>query len=71
MDAERRAARDRVSAEPCRCVRCGDCGGSGRVSVRTDSYPEWDLESCEECGGSGIVETCDRCELLEEMDDAD
>lgn len=60
----------KLEAEPCRCVTCGDCNGSGNIEVRTGSYPEWDLESCEECGGSGITEVCTRCELLEEMDHA-
>lgn len=67
----------RVSAEPCRCVSCHDCDGKGNYAVnmrgqyigpsRTDDLD--DIEMCESCGGSGIIETCDRCQLLEEMDD--
>lgn len=70
------AARDKVAAEPCRCVTCGDCGGSGNVwfsfggeylgNRRCDDLDS--MEPCEDCGGSGIVETCDRCQLLMEMD---
>lgn len=66
----------RVSAEPCRCVSCPDCGGKGSYAVDmrgryvgpylTDDLD--DLETCESCGGCGITETCDRCQLLEEMD---
>jgi hypothetical protein len=54
----------------CKCVRCGDCGGSGNVSVESDGYPEFDLESCQTCKGSGIVETCANCADLEEIHDA-
>ena len=61
-------AQKRVAAEPCHCVRCDYCRGSGMFMVDTGSYPEENLESCEECGGSGLVQVCDRCQLLEEMD---
>ena len=69
----------KVSAEECRCVRCGDCGGGGTIyldwrgnylgSHRSDDMDE--PEPCEQCGGSGIVETCSRCQLLEDMDRAE
>lgn len=65
-----------VAAEPCRCVPCGDCGGTGNVwfdfrgrylgNHRSDDLD--DLEPCDSCGGSGITETCDRCQLLNDMD---
>jgi DnaJ-class molecular chaperone len=51
----------------CRCVHCGDCGGSGQITVPTPGYPEWDLESCSNCRGSGIAEMCEACELAEEL----
>lgn len=67
----------RVAAEPCHCVSCGDCGGSGSIWVdfkgrylgnyRSDDFDE--MEPCDTCGGSGTSETCDRCQLLEEMED--
>lgn len=70
-------AMKKVSDEPCRCVNCHDCNGSGSIwldfrgrylgSSRCDDLDE--LEICESCGGCGIVETCSRCEMLEEMDD--
>lgn len=65
----------RVAAEPCRCVTCWDCKGSGSywvdwrghyVGNRGDDLDE--MEYCDSCGGSGITETCDRCQLLDEMD---
>lgn len=66
----------RVEAEPCRCVPCADCEGSGSYWVdswgrytgqhRSDDLDE--MEPCDTCGGSGISETCDRCQLLTEMD---
>ena len=69
----------KVETETCCCVRCGDCNGSGTVwfdwrgqylgNSRCDDLDE--LEHCEQCGGSGITETCDRCQLLEEMDHED
>lgn len=72
-------ATKQVQAEPCHCVRCGECGGSGNIWLdfkgqylgnhRCDDLDE--MEMCEGCGGSGIIETCDRCQLLEDMDHDD
>lgn len=45
----------------CHCVSCGECGGRGTVEVRTDGYPEYDLETCPECRGTGLSEICDDC----------
>jgi len=69
----------KVAAEPCACRRCYECGGSGNTWVdfkgrylgnhRSDDLDE--MEMCEQCGGRGIVEVCDRCQLLEEMDHDD
>ncbi len=71
----------KIEQEPCRCVPCGACDGSGRVwysfpgadrggrylgNSRCDDLDE--MELCDECHG-GIVEVCDRCQLLEEYDD--
>lgn len=57
--------REQVNAEPCKCVRCSWCRGTGRY--RGDDI--WDeSEPCEECGGLGITEACGRCEYLEELD---
>jgi hypothetical protein len=68
--------RKKVSDEPCGCIRCSWCAGSGSYWLdmhgkylgqsRRDDLDE--LEICEECGGSGIVESCDRCQLLQEDD---
>lgn len=55
-----------VAAEPCHCVRCGDCHGQGNYRIDIGGFD--DLETCDTCGGSGIVETCDRCQLLQELD---
>jgi hypothetical protein len=53
----------------CKCVSCGECGGSGTVwrsfsgkylgNNRCDDLD--DLEQCEDCGGSGLTEMCDEC----------
>jgi hypothetical protein len=69
------SAIDKVRSEPCRCVRCGDCGGTGSIWVdhrgrylgshRSDDLDE--MEPCDQCSG-GIVEVCDRCQLLDEME---
>ena len=67
----------KVAAEACHCVRCGDCNGSGNIWFdfrgrylgrgHCDDMDE--IETCEQCGGRGIVESCSRCQLLDEMDD--
>jgi hypothetical protein len=54
---------EKVRAEPCRCISCGTCGGTGYI-------PSWDgLDSdpCEDCN-QGISETCDRCTLLVDLE---
>lgn len=61
----------------CRCVSCGECGGSGTVwfsfpgvdegrylgSRRCDDLDE--LATCPECRGSGLSELCDECRWSE------
>jgi hypothetical protein len=68
--------RQQVEQEPCRCVQCSYCNGSGHLwfdlggrylgNHRSDDLDN--LEPCDSCGGSGIIETCDRCQLLSDMD---
>jgi hypothetical protein len=55
--------------EKCRCEHCPDCMGRGYIQVPTESYPEWDEETCEMCDGSGISETCEFCEWRDELID--
>lgn len=43
------------------------CGGKGRDRV-DDGWGSYDLEACSECHGDGITDTCDRCQLLMDMD---
>ena len=73
---EMQKAMDELNAKPCECVSCGECRGSGHIWVdfrgrylgnsRCDDLDE--IETCGECYGSGIVETCDRCAEMEELD---
>lgn len=75
MSATREAIAQ-VEKEACLCVQCGDCGGSGHYYVdmrghylgqhRGDDLDE--METCDTCGGSGISESCDRCQLLRDLD---
>ena len=62
------AARRALENWPCTCVLCSSCDGQGTYRVDTNSWPEDDLETCDECHGSGIVETCERCQELIEME---
>ena len=57
--------RKTVAAEPCRCVRCVMCSGTGRI--RVDHWSGYDTEPCEDCD-NGITEVCGRCEYLAELD---
>lgn len=59
-----------MDPDKCRCVWCAECGGSGRITVPTTGYPEWDLESCSNCRGTGIAEMCCHCEMAEELAEA-
>ena len=45
----------------CRCVSCPSCRGTGQQEYDTGSYPEWDLETCDECEGTGTIEQCAAC----------
>ena len=51
---------------PCECVICWTCRGTGNVEVKTDGYPEYDLEACSDCRGSGLSEVCDYCHDTDE-----
>jgi hypothetical protein len=57
--------REQVAAEPCKCVRCVMCSGTGRV--RVDHWSGYDTEPCEDCE-NGITEPCGRCEYLADLD---
>jgi hypothetical protein len=50
-----------VESEPCRCVKCVMCSGTGRINV--DHWSGFDTEPCEDCN-NGIAEVCGRCEYL-------
>jgi DnaJ-class molecular chaperone len=54
-----------VAALKCECVICPDCKGTGDIKRSLDGFRE--TERCDNCQG-GITETCERCRLLEEMD---
>ena len=57
--------RESVAVEPCKCVRCVMCSGTGRI--RVDHWSGYDTEPCEDCD-NGITEVCGRCELLAELE---
>lgn len=67
---------EQLEKEPCECVSCPDCKGSGGywtdLNGKYLGQSRWDdldqLETCEECGGSGISESCDRCTQLNDYD---
>ena len=56
-----------LNAQPCDCITCGTCHGTGRMR---DQYSEpWvdEYQSCYDCDG-GVTDTCDRCRLLIEIE---
>lgn len=53
-----------VSKLPCKCIVCPDCRGTGTIKYSFDGLRE--PENCD-CS-NGVSEICDRCKLLEEMD---
>ena len=58
----------KVSKEPCGCVRCSLCGGTGRLRwSRPLCVESWKEEPCEDCNG-GITQICGRCQLLTDLD---
>ena len=46
-----------LEAQPCECVSCESCNGSGSIWFDI-------MEFCDSCGGSGTIEVCDRCAQL-------
>lgn len=60
-------SREELNKEPCACIRCSACGGSGRICIH-DQFAFEEHDPCEECEGSGIFDTCDRCQLMDEHD---
>lgn len=61
------AEMEKVSAEPCRCVICDSCNGKGYLRYSNNQFDDDDTEPCDDCS-CGISQVCDRCQLLEEMD---
>lgn len=59
--------REAIEQEPCRCERCLVCGGRGTM-IGSMSEGFRDDDECFSCNGVGVIEVCDRCHLLEEMD---
>jgi hypothetical protein len=68
----------RLEELPCACVTCSECGGTGNVWFafggreylgrnRGDDLDE--METCEYCNGHGIVETCERCIEIQELEE--
>lgn len=73
-----KAARAVILVQPCRCVACHTCNGHGSICVEmvTGKYigptpydDLYDLARCDECDG-GIIEVCDRCRELDELEEA-
>ncbi len=65
-----------MQREPCRCVLCSLCGGSGNLWVTLDGKHHLhrvddlgELETCEECRGTGVEKICDRCRMMEMEDE--
>jgi hypothetical protein len=79
MTPEEAGLRDAMSAlykQPCCCVSCSVCGGTGNIRVRYDALGRMsegygddldDLEPCDQCHG-GVTEECERCIELNELD---
>lgn len=59
------ASLKRLYAQPCRCVSCATCHGTGEVM--TFSYEVDEFERCPDYCSGGITEVCDRCAEIEEI----
>lgn len=53
--------------EPCTCVICFDCRGSGDSDL--DNFDGAD--QCFMCHGSGIIEECQRCMDIAELESSE
>lgn len=71
-----RKAMGTLNKQPCQCVHCDWCHGTGNIRVSYDAPGRMsegfgddmdDLEPCDQCHG-GITEVCDRCREMEELD---
>jgi hypothetical protein len=56
---------EEVAARKCECFICSDCRGTSEIKRSLDGFKE--SERCDTCHG-GILHFCDRCILLEEME---
>jgi hypothetical protein len=67
--ASLRAEIERLNKQPCECVVCSLCRGTGNYPIYDRTQPEeFDLEECDQCR-NGIRETCERCLEIEELDE--
>ena len=61
-----------LEKQPCLCVSCDDCRGSGVLRVGFDGLPAVDdlseLINCPSCS-NGLAEVCDRCQELDDYDE--
>lgn len=63
--------RNELVKQPCLCVTCATCRGTGDVWVPNPMNEQFDdPEPCWDCR-DGIVEACDRCQLLRDEDEDD
>ena len=60
-------AMKKVCAEPCLCVTCTYCNGTGYIRYTPLDQFNDETEPCDSCSG-GVSEVCDRCQLLTEME---
>jgi hypothetical protein len=65
----------KLESEPCTCLTCGECKGTGNVYWFLGKYcgphhPGDDLANLEPCDSchNGVIELCDRCAALEDYD---
>ena len=64
-------ARQELIAQPCRCVICHHCQGSGKDYDPFDYSGRGFSEDCLHCGGEPLRDMCQRCADIEALEGDD
>lgn len=57
-------------SDKCTCVTCCTCKGTTRIFTgHLDYDQDYEYETCDMCDGTGVVELCNYCTYMIEIED--